>query len=106
MSRLLFVLFEGLSGLSRVWCSCFLGKCPLLLTRPLCSVALISGWESQLLETGFLGIFLCPLWTLSPLPRGTPTSRIVLWGYRWLIFRIMLGAVSRTFICYTWKETY
>ncbi|XP_030728103.2 lipase maturation factor 1 isoform X3 [Lagenorhynchus albirostris] len=51
-----------------------------------------SGWESQLLETGFLGIFLCPLWTLSPLPRGTPTSRIVLWGYRWLIFRIMLGA--------------
>ncbi|KAJ8786514.1 hypothetical protein J1605_006003 [Eschrichtius robustus] len=54
-----------------------------------------SGWESQLLETGFLGIFLCPLWTLSPLPRGTPTSRIVLWGYRWLIFRIMLGAVPR-----------
>ncbi|XP_007453659.1 PREDICTED: lipase maturation factor 1 isoform X2 [Lipotes vexillifer] len=50
------------------------------------------GWESQLLETGFLGIFLCPLWTLSPLPRGTPTSRIILWGYRWLIFRIMLGA--------------
>ncbi|XP_066868739.1 lipase maturation factor 1 isoform X2 [Kogia breviceps] len=50
------------------------------------------GWESQLLETGFLGIFLCPLWTLCPLPRGTPMSRIVLWGYRWLIFRIMLGA--------------
>ncbi|EPY90067.1 lipase maturation factor 1 [Camelus ferus] len=24
--------------------------------------------------------------------RGTPTSRIVLWGFRWLIFRIMLGA--------------
>ncbi|XP_057604844.1 lipase maturation factor 1 isoform X1 [Hippopotamus amphibius kiboko] len=51
-----------------------------------------SGWESQLLETGFLGIFLCPFWTLSPLPRRTPTSRIVLWGFRWLIFRIMLGA--------------
>ncbi|KAM7148030.1 lipase maturation factor 1 isoform 2-T2 [Molossus nigricans] len=50
------------------------------------------GWESQLLETGFLGIFLCPLWTLSRLPRETPTSRIVLWGFRWLIFRIMLGA--------------
>ncbi|XP_046522003.1 lipase maturation factor 1 isoform X2 [Equus quagga] len=50
------------------------------------------GWESQLLETGFLGIFLCPLWTLSRLPRGTPTSRIVVWGFRWLIFRIMLGA--------------
>ncbi|XP_042096455.1 lipase maturation factor 1 isoform X3 [Ovis aries] len=51
-----------------------------------------SGWESQLLETGFLGIFLCPLWTLSALPRGTPTSRVVVWGFRWLIFRIMLGA--------------
>ncbi|XP_044308525.1 lipase maturation factor 1 isoform X2 [Varanus komodoensis] len=51
-----------------------------------------SGWESQLLETGFLGIFLCPLWTLSQLPQNTPPSRIVIWGYRWLIFRIMLGA--------------
>ncbi|XP_007955683.1 lipase maturation factor 1 [Orycteropus afer afer] len=50
------------------------------------------GWESQLLETGFLAIFLCPLWTLSRLPRHTPTSRIVVWGFRWLIFRIMLGA--------------
>ncbi|XP_066496753.1 lipase maturation factor 1 isoform X1 [Tiliqua scincoides] len=49
-------------------------------------------WESQLLETGFLGIFLCPLWTLSRLPKHTPPSRIVIWGYRWLIFRIMLGA--------------
>ncbi|KAM9599435.1 lipase maturation factor 1 isoform 1-T1 [Morphnus guianensis] len=50
------------------------------------------GWESQLLETGFLGIFLCPLWTLSRLPRHTPPSSIVIWGFRWLIFRIMLGA--------------
>ncbi|XP_047693695.1 lipase maturation factor 1 isoform X3 [Prionailurus viverrinus] len=52
----------------------------------------LKGWESQLLETGFLGIFLCPLWTLSRLPTGTPPSQIVLWGFRWLIFRIMLGA--------------
>ncbi|XP_075851038.1 lipase maturation factor 1 isoform X2 [Microcebus murinus] len=50
------------------------------------------GWESQLLETGFLGVFLCPLWTLAPLPRRSPTSRVVLWGFRWLVFRIMLGA--------------
>nr|XP_055195797.1 lipase maturation factor 1 isoform X2 [Nyctereutes procyonoides] len=54
----------------------------------------VQGWESQLLETGFLGIFLCPLWTLSQLPRGTPPSQIVLWGFRWLIFRIMLGATQ------------
>ncbi|XP_054848810.1 lipase maturation factor 1 isoform X2 [Eublepharis macularius] len=50
------------------------------------------GWESQLLETGFLGIFLCPFWTLSQLPKHTPPSHIVIWCYRWLIFRIMLGA--------------
>nr|XP_005289036.1 LOW QUALITY PROTEIN: lipase maturation factor 1 [Chrysemys picta bellii] len=50
------------------------------------------GWESQLLETGVLGIFLCPLWTLSRLPNYTPPSQIVIWGFRWLIFRIMLGA--------------
>ncbi|KAM4697488.1 lipase maturation factor 1 [Rhinophrynus dorsalis] len=50
------------------------------------------GWESQLLETGFLGIFLCPLWTLSRIPEHTPPSRIVMWAFRWLIFRIMLGA--------------
>lgn len=57
-----------------------------------------AGWESQLLETGFLGIFLCPLWTLSRLPKHTPTSQIVLWGFRWLIFRIMLGAVGGAFM--------
>uniref|UniRef100_A0A7N5JVW7 Lipase maturation factor n=1 Tax=Ailuropoda melanoleuca TaxID=9646 RepID=A0A7N5JVW7_AILME len=55
-------------------------------------LVIVLGWESQLLETGFLGIFLCPLWTLSRLPRETPPSQIVLWGFRWLIFRIMLGA--------------
>ncbi|XP_062041649.1 lipase maturation factor 1-like, partial [Lepus europaeus] len=59
---------------------------------PIRLVFVVLGWESQLLETGFLGIFLCPLWTLARLPRCTPTSRIVLWGFRWLIFRIMLGA--------------
>ncbi|KAK7498343.1 hypothetical protein BaRGS_00010297 [Batillaria attramentaria] len=50
------------------------------------------GWESQLLETGFLATFLCPVLSLRQLPRGTPTSFVVIAGYRWLIFRIMLGA--------------
>ncbi|XP_068100258.1 lipase maturation factor 1 [Hyperolius riggenbachi] len=50
------------------------------------------GWESQLLEAGFLGIFLCPVWTLSQVPKHTPSSGIVIWAYRWFIFRIMLGA--------------
>ena len=45
------------------------------------------GWESQLLETGFLAIFL-PLLA----PRAADPSRCVLWLFRWLAFRISLGA--------------
>ena len=54
------------------------------------------GWESQLLETGFLGIFLCPLWSLSQVSPRHPPSIISIWTFRWLIVRIMLGAVSET----------
>ena len=50
------------------------------------------GWESQLLETGFLAIFLCPLLSLKQIPPNTPPSLTAVMGYRWLIFRIMLGA--------------
>ncbi len=49
------------------------------------------GWEYQLLETGFLAIFLCPLLDARPFPR-TPPSVVVLWLLRWLLFRVMLGA--------------
>jgi hypothetical protein len=49
------------------------------------------GWEIQLLETGFLAAFLCPLRSVRPLP-ATATPRIVIWLFRWLVFRIMLGA--------------
>jgi hypothetical protein len=49
------------------------------------------GWEAQLLETGFLAIFLCPLWSLRPFPDAPPPVA-VLWLFRWLVFRIMLGA--------------
>jgi hypothetical protein len=49
------------------------------------------GWEIQLTETGFLAIFLCPLIDMRPFPkRPTPLPIIIL--FRWLIFRIMLGA--------------
>uniref|UniRef100_A0A8C5HCM9 Lipase maturation factor n=1 Tax=Gouania willdenowi TaxID=441366 RepID=A0A8C5HCM9_GOUWI len=50
------------------------------------------GQLCQLLETGFLAIFLCPLWTLSQVPRRCPPSIICIWTFRWLIVRIMLGA--------------
>jgi hypothetical protein len=49
------------------------------------------GWETQLLETGFLAIFLCPLSSMRPLP-PTATPKLVVWLLRWLIFRVMLGA--------------
>jgi len=49
------------------------------------------GWEIQLLETGFLAIFLCPLLDARPFPRRAPPL-VVITLFRWLIFRIMLGA--------------
>jgi hypothetical protein len=49
------------------------------------------GWEIQLLETGFLAIFLCPLYDGRPFPKRAPPL-VILWLFRWLIFRIMFGA--------------
>src|SRR5213082_1715464 len=49
------------------------------------------GWEIQLLETGFLSIFLCPLLDGRPFPKCRPPI-LVFWLFRWLGFRIMLGA--------------
>ena len=50
------------------------------------------GWEIQLLETGFLAVWLCPVKSVTPFPR-MPAPVIVVWLLRWLILRIMLGAV-------------
>jgi len=49
------------------------------------------GWEIQILETGFLAIFLCPLLDPRPFSRRPPPI-LILWLYRWLGFRILLGA--------------
>src|SRR6266566_3646835 len=49
------------------------------------------GWEIQLLETGFLSIFLCPLLDGRPFPKSRPPI-LVIWLFRWLGFRIMFGA--------------
>jgi Lipase maturation factor len=49
------------------------------------------GWEIQLLETGFFAIFLSPLLDGRPFPKREPPV-VVLWLFRWLIFRIMVGA--------------
>ncbi|GEP42272.1 lipase maturation factor family protein [Brevifollis gellanilyticus] len=49
------------------------------------------GWDIQILETGFLGALLCPILDPRPFPRRAPPV-VIIWLYRWLIFRIMLGA--------------
>ncbi|HVT09985.1 MAG TPA: lipase maturation factor family protein [Polyangia bacterium] len=49
------------------------------------------GWEIQLVETGFLCIFLVPLGDPRPFPRRPPPV-IVIWLLRWLSVRIMWGA--------------
>jgi hypothetical protein len=49
------------------------------------------GWEIQMLETGFLAIFLCPLLDARPFPLRAPPLQII-FLFRWLIVRIMLGS--------------
>ncbi len=50
------------------------------------------GWDILLLETGFLAIFLVPLWRPGPFPRAAPPSRVGIVLLRWLTLRLMLGA--------------
>src|SRR3954470_15160262 len=42
------------------------------------------GWETLLLEAGFLAAFLGPAWT--------PVPTLVVWLFRWLLFRLEFGA--------------
>lgn len=49
------------------------------------------GWDIQILETGFLGIMLSPLLDPRPFPKRAPPI-VIVWLYRWLIFRIMVGS--------------
>jgi hypothetical protein len=49
------------------------------------------GWESQLLETGFLAVFLCPVRSVRPFASAPPPV-VVIGLFRWLIVRVMLGA--------------
>lgn len=46
-------------------------------------------WDILLLETGFLAIFLAPLRLRRRVYGDAPPSRIVLWLFRWLLFRLM-----------------
>ncbi len=50
------------------------------------------GWESLLLETGFLAVFLPPVLKLTPFPEHVPPSTVMMWLIRWILFRVMFGA--------------
>ncbi|CAB9523437.1 Lipase maturation factor 1 [Seminavis robusta] len=74
---------------------------PILLTLWICQRSLMSvggcwygfGWEPQLAEMGFHALFLVPLLSLQPIPLSNPTPHsIVIWSFRWFLFRIMMGA--------------
>jgi hypothetical protein len=49
-------------------------------------------WDALLLETGLLAIFLSPLRAWPSLRRERPPSRIILWLFRWLLFRLMFAS--------------
>lgn len=49
------------------------------------------GWETLLRETGFLAIFLCPLTSVRPFPARPPPIQVI-WLFRWLTLRVMLGS--------------
>jgi Lipase maturation factor len=49
------------------------------------------GWETMTLEAGFLAIFLCPVRGFRPNP-DYPAPKIIIWFYRWMLFRVMFGA--------------
>ena len=50
------------------------------------------GWEANLLELGFLAIFLCPFLNPRPFLNKLPPSTILFFFYRWALFRLMLGS--------------
>lgn len=50
------------------------------------------GWDMLLCETGFLAIFLAPVWRPQELSQREPPPLIPIVLFRWLSFRIMFGA--------------
>ncbi|MDE0043894.1 MAG: lipase maturation factor family protein, partial [Candidatus Poribacteria bacterium] len=49
-------------------------------------------WDALLLETGFLAIFFAPLRILPRISREATPSSVVLWLFRWLLFRLMFAS--------------
>ncbi|HLJ92785.1 MAG TPA: lipase maturation factor family protein [Gemmataceae bacterium] len=49
-------------------------------------------WDALLLETGFLAILLAPWQWWPRRPSRRAPSRVILWLFRWLVFRLMFGS--------------
>jgi len=49
-------------------------------------------WDTLLLETGFLALFVAPMRVLPRFASETPPSRLALWLLRGLLFRLMFGS--------------
>ena len=50
------------------------------------------GWEWMTVEITFLLIFQSPIFSISKFPKKTPPSILIIWLYRWLAFRLLIGA--------------
>ena len=50
------------------------------------------GWEMLLLEVGFLSIFTSPTLRVGQFTPQSPLPRVVRWMYRWLLYRVIMGA--------------
>lgn len=70
------------------------------------SVFLSFQWDTLLLETGFLAIFLAPLTAFPRADAERAPSRIVLFLLRWLLFRLMFlsGLVKLTYGDGSWRD--
>ncbi|MGW1813854.1 lipase maturation factor family protein [Streptomyces sp. NPDC002125] len=80
-------LLAGLDGLLPLWAAMALWAVPWALYLSIVQVGQVwygFGWESLLLETGFLAVFLGNADTAAPV--------LVLWLLRWLLFRVEFGA--------------
>jgi hypothetical protein len=82
-------------GIAPVFASVFLWAIYLSLST-VCREFLGFQWDILLLETGFLAIFVAPRQWLPRPSRETPPGAIVIWLFRWLLFRLMFmsGAVK------------
>ncbi|MER3445866.1 MAG: membrane protein [Candidatus Dadabacteria bacterium] len=63
-------------------------------------------WDALLLETGFLATFLAPFHVLPRLSRQSPPPSVILWLFRFLLFRLMFSSGFRKLSSWdpTWRN--